>query len=202
MGGKDGGWREVLRKLTGEALEGGRWRRWRKETTHMQQVRFIRNTRFQGYPTIIPILLSLSSPPWPTTIISDFLVHRFIPIQFFPSLLAGRHLPSIIYMVMVSSISCLFGLLYIYILSSRHADIGSDKFSLRFCWLHYTYIQPRLPLTFKYFSAMKVLPIPPLFSPDCCVFVLLCLTLVRDVGFMSGWVVYCGVGCRRASRSL
>lgn len=178
MGGKDGGRREVLRELTGEALEGERWR---TETTHMQQVRFIRNTRFQGYPTIIPQSSFPFLLPQSTTMANDNYIR-------FPG-------PSLYSNPIFSFTACWPPFAFqssfrpfIYSHSFFKACvIGTYKFSLRFCWLYYTYIQPRLPLTFKYFSTIKVLPIPPpLFSPDCCVFVSLCLTLVCDVDFLSG----------------
>jgi hypothetical protein len=63
----------------------------KKEPIHIQQVRFIKHTQFQGhqsYPTIILLSPeSTSSFPhnvqqWPTTIISDFLNHRFILVHF------------------------------------------------------------------------------------------------------------------------
>ena len=61
-------------------------------------------------------------------------------------------------MVMVSFIhrlSALFSFFFIH--SLRHLVTGTYHFSLRFCWLRYTYIQPRLPLSLKYFSAIKAL---------------------------------------------
>lgn len=174
-GGRDGEAERGLEKVNRELPPSG----WKVGGGEKKQLTYsTSDLSVQGYPTITP---RIPFPFFPHNVqprpISDFLVHRFVPIQSF--LFTGRHLRSIIYLVMVSSISRLFDLLFIYLLSSRHVVIGTYKFSLRFCWLHYTYIQSRLPLTLKYFSAIKallsILPSPLLLSPlivgfsYCCV---------------------------------
>ena len=108
----------------------------------------------------------------------------------------------------IHRLSALFSFFFIH--SLRHLVTGTYHFSLRFCWLRYTYIQPRLPLSLKYFSAIKALlsishPLPFSLLPRLLHFVPGINVRVRngvseagcDVGFFLEGVCRC-VGCRRA----